>query len=156
VQSLKQVAGNDQNLYQRLVNAIERARSDRNIPPGGASGLATEGVPSSNTPATEEPLGVMQSRGRGGSRNPNQQPNQNQQTSIPPNPVRVVNADELSKKFASEIEIDAARGTQSANLQKKLNDIAAITDKAKKTEELIKFDNQLTKLRNLRDRNKVY
>jgi hypothetical protein len=43
--SLKQAAGNDQNLYQRLVNAIERAGSDRNIPPGGASGLATEGGP---------------------------------------------------------------------------------------------------------------
>jgi hypothetical protein len=32
-------------LTQRLVNAIERAGGDRNIPPGGASGLATEGGP---------------------------------------------------------------------------------------------------------------
>jgi hypothetical protein len=65
MQSLKKAAGNDQNLYQRLVNAIDRAGSDRSIPPGGASGLATEGGPSRGTGTKVDPNQPLRSQGAG-------------------------------------------------------------------------------------------
>jgi hypothetical protein len=67
MQSLKQAAGNDQGLYERLVNALKGAGNDRLPPGGGAPELVTEGGPSlRNAPGSkgQQPSHTMRSQGK--------------------------------------------------------------------------------------------
>jgi hypothetical protein len=71
MRDLKKISGNDQSLYQRLVNAFKNARDK--FPPsgGGSQRLATEGA-GGNTGRITEDLGKknqpLKSQGTGGSR----------------------------------------------------------------------------------------
>jgi hypothetical protein len=63
MQSLKKAAGSDENLYRRLVNALNRAGNDKLPPSGGAPELATEGGPRQVSRTEVEPSQPLRSQG---------------------------------------------------------------------------------------------
>jgi hypothetical protein len=109
-------------------------------------------------PAELNPNQPMQTRGNSQSSGKNSQggghglENTTPGTQVTPKAVRIASASELRQRFASEIDIDAARGNQSSDLRRKLNDIENITDESKRAKELANLEDQLTNLRNVRDR----
>jgi hypothetical protein len=136
MRDLKRISGNDQSLYQRLVNAFKNANDK--FPPGGSPQLATEGVGGNAGRITEE-LGKktknqpLRSQGsKTDANNPSKQ--------ITPHTSKKISTGE---KYQSELSTHP-------ELRKELDSIEKITDEAEKGKRLGEINKKLTNVRNSR------
>jgi hypothetical protein len=136
MRDLKKISGNDQSLYQRLVNAFKNA-NDKFPPSGGGSPqLATEGA-SGNAGRVTEDLGKKNQplRSQGSKTDAN-----NPSKQITPHTSKKISTGE---KYQSELSTHP-------ELRKELDSIEKITDEAERGKRLGEINKKLTNVRNSR------